>query len=288
MSWLFATSVLWAFSFGLIKGRLAGIDPVFVAFARLGLSAVVFLPFLRPMRFRPDETMKLMGIGALQYGLMYVLYLSAYGYLQAHEVALFTVTTPLYVSLLARVLEGDRSVRGPLAATLAVLGSLAIAASALTGSDLLIGFLLLQGANLAFAAGQMLWRRVAAGDWKQQLSRFGLLYVGAAGVCGLATVLTSDVSSADVSADQWLTLGYLGVIASGLGFFMWNLGATRASAAGLAVMNNLKVPLAVLISFVVFGEQASGLRLALSIALFAAALALSRQADPGRQNAAAG
>jgi drug/metabolite transporter (DMT)-like permease len=213
MPWLLATSLLWAFSFGLIKGRLTGIDPVFVAFARLCLSAVVFLPFLRPMRLRPDETMKLMGVGALQYGLMYVLYLSAYRYLQAHEVALFTVTTPLYVALLARVLERDRSVRGPLAATLAVLGSLAIAASALSDGDLLIGFLLLQGANLAFAAGQMLWRQMAPGDWKTQLTRFGLLYVGAAGVCGLATVLTSQVSSADISGEQWLTLGSCGMSA---------------------------------------------------------------------------
>ncbi len=34
----------------------------------------------------------------------------------------------------------------------------------------------------------------------------------------------------------------LGVVASGLGYFMWNYGATRVDAGTLGIMNNVHVP----------------------------------------------
>ena len=48
MGILFIVSLIWAFSFGLIKDRLAGLDANFVAAARLLISLLIFLPFLRP------------------------------------------------------------------------------------------------------------------------------------------------------------------------------------------------------------------------------------------------
>jgi drug/metabolite transporter (DMT)-like permease len=39
MSLLLIVSLIWAFSFGLIKGRLAGLDPTAVAVLRLALAA---------------------------------------------------------------------------------------------------------------------------------------------------------------------------------------------------------------------------------------------------------
>ena len=100
MIYLLIVSLIWAFSFGLIKGHLTGLDANFVAAARLVVSLAVFLPFLhiksvpKPLRWR------LLVIGAVQFGLMYVAYTYAFQYLQAYEVALFTIFTPLYVTLI--------------------------------------------------------------------------------------------------------------------------------------------------------------------------------------------
>ncbi len=44
MRHLIFASLLWAFSFGLIKGRLAGLDALTVASGRLFLAALVFAP----------------------------------------------------------------------------------------------------------------------------------------------------------------------------------------------------------------------------------------------------
>ena len=73
MWWLGTVSLLWAFSFGLIKGRLTGLDSSVVALLRLGLSLMVFLPWVRGWRGRWSRALELLGIGAVQYGLMYVL-----------------------------------------------------------------------------------------------------------------------------------------------------------------------------------------------------------------------
>ena len=47
MIYLLAVSLIWAFSFGLIKGNLVGLDSNFVSFVRLFISFLVFVPFLK-------------------------------------------------------------------------------------------------------------------------------------------------------------------------------------------------------------------------------------------------
>lgn len=92
---------------------------------------------------------------------------------------------------------------------------------------------------------------------------------------------------ASLSLSQGLTLAYLGLVASGLGFFLWNVGATRVSAGELAVMNNAKIPLAMACSLLVFGERADPLRLLASLALLGAAVGLAdrRPASAGIERA---
>ncbi len=75
------------------------------------------------------------------------------------------------------------------------------------------------------------------------------------------------------------TILYLGLIPSGLAFFLWNAGARRGSAGIVAVLNNAKVPLAVLVSWVVF-ESAPGsgqiARTLVAVALITIALWLAQ------------
>ena len=47
MALLLIASFIWAFSFGLIKKYLGGLDAGFVAFVRLALSFLLFLPLLQ-------------------------------------------------------------------------------------------------------------------------------------------------------------------------------------------------------------------------------------------------
>jgi len=279
---LVVVSLLWAFSFGLIKRHLAGVDAAFVAAVRLGLALLVLLPFLRPRGLRPSFALQLVGLGAVQFGLMYVCYIESFRFLRAYEAALFTITTPLFVTLLADALDRTFRPAALAAAALAVAATALVVFRATELKVTLAGLLLVQASNLCFASGQVWYRRLrrAAPDLRDR-DVFALPYLGGF-VLALAVTAGRDIS-VELRTPQLLTLLYLGVIASGLGFFLWNYGAARVSAGTLAVMNNAKVPLAVAVSLVVFGEQTDLAALAASLAVMGAALWLAER--PARPSA---
>lgn len=281
MALLVVVSLLWAFSFGLIKGNLTGLDSSFVALARLSVSLVVFLPLLRLRGLSGRVVVELTAIGAVQYGLMYTLYIASYQHLQAHEIALFTVTTPLLVVLTEGALVRNVRALPIAAAALAVVGAAVLALRGEEHRGAWTGFLLLQASNLCFAVGQVAYRRVMRGrPTRDQASHFGLLYGGGVLVTAFASALSGGfASAAEVTSTQAWTLAYLGAIPSGLAFFLWNVGATRTTPSVLAVMNNAKIPLGVVVSLLVFGESAEPGRLLGSLALVGGAVWLARRAE---------
>lgn len=276
---LFITSLLWAFSFGLTK-RLTGLDAAFISAARLSLALLVLLPFLRVRALPWRSGLKLAAIGAVQFGLMYLAYNESYRYLKSAEVALFTLTTPVLVTLIADGFERTLRPRGLLAALLAVLGGAAIVFRSATVESTLLGIALVQLSNVAFALGQVLYRRERLlSPQVKDADLFALLYLGGCAVVIPASLLRTDFTALSLSWTQASILAYLGVIASGLGFFLWNRGATQVSPGTLAVMNNAKIPLAVAASLLVFGEQVDLPRLFVGGALLSVGVWLSERKD---------
>jgi len=102
-------------------------------------------------------------------------------------------------------------------------------------------------------------------------------------VVGFLALTTVDTEAFRPTGRQVAVLVYLGVVASGLGFYGWNRGAAIVTNPGvLAVFNNLKIPLGVLVALVFFGESAESWRLAGGSVLILVALALSLK--KGRQD----
>lgn len=281
MPLLFLTSLLWAFSFGLTK-RLTGLDGAFISAARLGLALLVFLPFLRARALPSRTRWVLVAIGAVQFGLMYLAYNEAYRSLKSAEVALFTLTTPVLVTLLADAFDRRLRAQGLIAALLSVLGGAVIVFRTTAVEGTLLGVALVQFANLAFALGQVLYRRVRptfAGV--KDVEVFGLLYAGAFAVVLPVTLVRTPFATLSVGGVQAGILVYLGVVASGLGFFLWNRGATQVSPGTLAAMNNAKVPLAVASSLVLFGEDIDVPRAVLGGAMLALAVWIAERKATG-------
>lgn len=262
MAYLLIVSLLWAFSFGLIERHLSGLDPNSVAFLRLAISLLLFLPFLRPARVRAREAGSLMLIGAAQFGVMYAAYIASYQYLFAYEVALFTVFTPLWVTLLDDAMAKRFHAVSLGCALLAVAGTAVVVYEGLESASLWRGFWLVQLANACFALGQVAYRRTVTGTrLGDDAGVFAWLYIGAALITGALVWWQTGALELPGGAAPWLVLLYLGAVASGIGFFLWNAGGRRVNAGTLAVFNNLKVPLAVAVSLVVFGERADLVRL---------------------------
>jgi drug/metabolite transporter (DMT)-like permease len=284
--YLLVVSCIWAFSFGLTKGKLAGLDSAFISAARLSLALLVFLPFLRVRALSRKTALHLIAIGAVQFGVMYLALNESYRHLAAHEIVLFTLTTPVFVTLLADAFERTFHGRSLFAALLAMTGAAFIALKSNLPQGALLGLGLVQVSNLSFALGQVLYRRVRNADTTtRDRDIFALLYLGAVLLTLPVSLARNGLTLPPLSDTQLWTLLYLGVLASGVCFFWWNLGATRVNAGTLAVFNNVKVPLGVACSLVFFGERADVTRLLLGGAVMAIAVAIAESKPRHAQRA---
>lgn len=256
MALLIITTILWAFSFSLIGVYLAGqVDSVFSVLVRLALAALVFLPFLRWRGYRVSTLLLYMLVGMLQLGVMYLLSFEAYLYLTVPEFLLFTVMTPLYVTLVYDLLS-KRGVRiGYLfSALLAVLGAAIIRYDQLS-DHFWIGLLLVQLANICFAVGMVGYKRLQETRPMPQHTAFSWFYMGAVLIAIIAWFLWGNPQKLPTTHLQWGILLWLGIAASGLGYFMWNYGATQVDAGTLGIMNNMHVPAGLLVNLAIWQEQ---------------------------------
>jgi drug/metabolite transporter (DMT)-like permease len=282
MPLLLLVSLIWAFSPGLIKGRLVGLDSAFISAARLGLALLVFLPVFRWRGLTLWTTVALAGIGAVQFGAMYLAYNQSFHYLPAYEVALFTITTPIFVTLFGDALARTLRPRALAAALAAVAGTALVVVQSTAVRATLAGVALVQLSNVAFAVGQVWYQRLRARQPELRDHQvFAVVYAGGFLVALAAMATGLGARAWSVTAAQGWTLVYLGVLASGIGFFLWNVGATRVTAGTLAVMNNAKIPLMVACSLLFFHESANIPALLGSLAILGGAVWLAGSEPSG-------
>ena len=268
--------MIWAFSFGLIKEHLVLLDPNLVSFIRLLLSLIIFLPFLKLKRLSPYLSIHLIVLGMIQFGLMYTLYIHAYQYLKAYQVALFTIFTPLYVTLIHDIFIKKFNPTFFVCALLAIFGTGIIVYQDIHLRDFQFGFLLMQISNICFAFGQVYYKMLLTKhDTIKDRNIFALLYLGAVLLTGTMSGMVVEWSAISLNLTQVFVLLYLGIVASGLCFFLWNYGAKLTNAGSLAVLNNLKVPLAVAVAMLFFGEKGDTTKLLIGGLLIVLALVLN-------------
>ena len=274
MIYLVAITILWAFSFSLIGIYLAGqVDAYFSVLTRVTLAAAVFLPFIR--RVPLSLAAKLMVLGAIQLGCMYVFYYQSFLLLTVPEVLIFTILTPIYVTLIFDLMQGRFSFRYLVTAVVAVLGAAIIRYSSI-GDGIFSGFLVVQGANICFAVGQVGYKVLLERENLKLSQRgiFGYFYLGALAVTLVTWVLFGNPEKLPTTSLQWEILLYLGLIASGLGYFFWNKGATKVDAGTLAIMNNALVPAGLIVNLVIWNRDANLIRLSVGGAVLLFSLLL--------------
>ncbi|MBL4244665.1 DMT family transporter [Vibrio fluvialis] len=265
MIYLSAVTLLWAFSFSLIGVYLAGqVDSWFSVLMRVALASIVFLPFLKFKQVPGKLIGKLMAIGGIQLGLMYCFYYQSFLMLSVPEVLLFTVFTPIYVTLIYDMLKGRFSPWYLVTAVIAVAGAAVIKFAGIN-ENFFLGFMVVQGANLCFAIGQVGYKYVMERETVElpQHTVFGYFYLGALVVATVAFLLLGNPGKLPTTSVQWGILIYLGVIASGFGYFAWNKGACMVNAGALAIMKNLLVPAGLVVNILIWNRDVDLARLSL-------------------------
>jgi len=282
MPQLLVVTALWAFSFSLIGEYLAGqVDSDFAVLVRVLIAALVFLP-LTLWRGLPRPLLAGFWLaGALQFGITYLCLYRSFQVLTVPEVLLFTVLTPIYVTLLDDALARRFSPWALLAALVAASGGVIIRFDRLEG-DYLLGFVLLQIANATFAAGQVLCRRLLLRYQPQQpLYRFfGHFFLGALVLALPSFLLFGNSDRLPQTGVQWGVLLWMGLFATALGLYWWVKGSTRVDAGTLAIMNELHVPAGLLVNLLIWNRDFDLPRLAAGAAVILAAMWLNQR---GRQ-----
>ncbi|MEH8019374.1 EamA family transporter [Rheinheimera muenzenbergensis] len=266
MSYLIAVTLLWAFSFSLIGVYLAGqVDAYFAVLLRVLLALLVFLPFMR--RLPLALAVKLIALGAVQLGLMYLFYYQSFLLLTVPEVLIFSIFTPVYITLLYDVLQRRFSNRFLMAALLAVVAAAIMRFKGLT-QDYWLGFVVVQAANLCFAMGQVGYKILLEQQPVKlaQHQLFGWFYLGAV-IVALPAWWVLGGTQYPHSATQWAILLWLGLVASGAGYYCWNKGATLVSSGVLAVMNNMLIPAGLVVNIVLWNRDENLLSLTIGSVL---------------------
>ena len=269
MKYLVLVSILWSFSFGIIKYGLSQVDPLFISYARSLIALLFFssISIYQLKRFRWD--INLIAIGAIQFGLMYIFYIQSYKHLPAYLIATFTITTPIFVSIADKYFfRKNRTSKNLLAIFLVLLGSYLMRYNIVNPIDYWSGFMLIQCANFVFAWGQVWFKQWNIKNKDTDIiSNFSQLFLGATAVTSLSYFFISD-NNVQLTDINLLALLFLGLCATGIGFLLWNIGATQVSSYRLAVSNNLVIPMAILNSIIFFGESINFLLFFPGIILF--------------------
>jgi len=257
MGRLVFVTVLWALSFSLIGEFLSGhVDSDFAVLTRVLLATVIFLPVTRWRGIPGQLKLGIMLCGALQFGITYALLYRSFTFLTVPEVLLFTVFTPLYITLIDDALNRRFSPGALAAAAVATLGAVIIRYDQLS-DDYLTGFLMLQAANITFAAGQTGYRHLMharplpVAAWRT----FGYFFIGALIVALPSYLIFGNRELLPSNQLQWSILIWLGVVASGVGMYLWNRGACHVDAGTLAIMNNALVPAGLVVNLTIWGHN---------------------------------
>lgn len=289
MGLLVFVTVLWAFSFSLIGEFLAGqVDSDFAVLTRVLIASLIFLPFTRWRGVPSGLKLGILVTGMLQFGVTYLCLYRSFSYLTVPEVLLFTIFTPLYVTLIDDALFRRFSPVALLAAAIATLGAGIIRYDGLS-QDFITGFLLLQVANFTFAAGQVGYKHVMQrypldlGSFRT----FGYFFFGALVIALPSFLIFGNAERLPSTGLQWGVLAWLGFAASGLGLFLWNRGACKVDAGTLAIMNNALVPAGLLVNLLIWNRDADLFRLAIGGAVIVFSLWVNARFHPRARLASA-
>tara|TARA_R110002124_G_scaffold129238_1_gene290394 strand:- start:797 stop:1675 length:879 start_codon:yes stop_codon:yes gene_type:complete len=279
MPMLIAVTLMWAFSFSLIGVYLAGqVDAWFSVLIRVALATLVFLPFLKLGQIKVKVALQLMLCGAFQLGIMYGFYYQSFLYLSVPEVLLFTVMTPIYITLFNDLLDRQLNIGFIFSSLLAVIGAITIRYQGID-EGFLTGLLIVQAANICFAVGQVSYKRTLAKEPTDlpQRTVFGWFFIGALTVVTPCYLLLGNPDKLPTTSLQWTILVYLGIVASGLGYFAWNKGATQVSVGTLAVANNLLIPAGIIVNVIFWNRDADIVRLTIGGTIILLALIVNNK-----------
>ena len=259
---LLFTMLVWGSTFVVTKDLIARWPPFTVALVRVALGTLILLPMALARRSHgerlPWPTLWLMGlIGVTLYYLAFNL---AMVHVSASQGALVQASIPAMTALVAVLWLGERATATRwLGIALSVCGVLIVfsGSSSDSGGSSLFGNLLMVGTVVCWALYTALAKRVAGFD--SLVISTAVTGTGSLMLLPLAgyEVVVAGEGLAPLSVVGWLEMLYLGGIASGLAYLLYNASLRHLDASEVGVYTNLIPIVGVLTGVILLGEPLS-------------------------------
>jgi DME family drug/metabolite transporter len=272
--------------------RLQPTPPLLITLLRVGFA----VPFLFTMAWSPTPRVRgrpgaplcrlvgLLGLALAVSQSLFFLALPLAGVTLGVVVSL--CTAPLFVALASVRLFGERlSRRGRVAVLLAIVGTGVLvlgggpAAEAGRAPGYLWGLVLALGSGVAYSAFLLL-AKVAAPTGEQPRSRLLAWAFAVAFVFLLPLTLGSGTLNLDLAPAVWGLAAYMGIVPTGLAYFLLQVGLQSASATLASVVILLESAVAAGLAWLVLGESTSLLQLGGAVLLIAGVGLLSWRSPP--------
>ncbi|HEY0683132.1 MAG TPA: EamA family transporter [Steroidobacter sp.] len=263
---LLLTMTVWGSTFVVTKDLVALWPPFTLAFVRVSLGTLVLLPLAvsrhRRENHLPWPTLWLMGL--IGVALYYLTFNLAMVYVSASQGALVQASIPAMTALVAVLWLRERaSAMRWLGIALSVGGVLIVFSGSAGnggGQSSLFGNFLMFASVVCWALYTSLAKRVAGFD--------SLVITGAVigtGAVLLAPLAGYEIFAANVAGEGlpplplrgWLGILYLGFVASGLAYLLYNASLRHLDASAVGVYTNLIPVVGVLTGVIVLGEPLS-------------------------------
>src|SRR5688500_16926918 len=254
-----ASSALGGMAAAVTRFVIGATDPVTVAVFRFGLGFLLLLPVALVVRARWPSGRDWLGVaalGAMFYGVFFVVYAESLVYTSAARGSLAVATLPVLTMVVAALLGRERLSGRKTMGVLVAMGGVAIAlAAGLQDAppDAWRGDLIMTGGMLSMALYNVLSR-----PFMQRSSALGYAAAGMAFGSGLNALIAWRAGGFDAVASfgaaQWAGALYLGIFAGGLGFYLWVYALERATPTRVANTITVSPVAAALLGAVLLGE----------------------------------
>jgi len=269
---------IWGASFLFMRIGAADFGPFALVEVRLGLGALVLLPFLwrERARFSPALRWRLAGIGAINSAIPFSLFAWGAERAPAGIGAICNAMTVLFTVLVAFVLYGERiSARQTVGVLSGFVGVVILASGRTAGTAVWPAALAGSAAALFYGFGVNFIRHYLAGVPASAVAAATLL--GATLL--LAPFALWSWPAHPIPARSWISAILLGVLCTGFAFVLYYRLISRIGGARAATVTYLIPLFAVVWAWLVLSEPVTP-TMAASAALILGGVALSQQRAP--------
>jgi drug/metabolite transporter (DMT)-like permease len=260
---LLAVMIVWGSTFVVTKAAIVELPPLTLAFVRVFIGALVLLPFAAP-RMKASIALLpwrwLWSMGFIGVALYYVVFNWSLALTSASQGALVQSSIPAVTACIAILWLREAASRArTFGIALSVIGVLIVftggtQTNAAAPSPAL-GNLLMFASVLCWGIYTSLAKRVAQFD--SIVITTLVTGIGALLLLPLAILELWKRDLPHLSAGAWLGVAYLGVLASGAGYLLYNYALKHMAASQVGVFTNIIPIVGVLTGVIALGEPLS-------------------------------